>query len=125
MTINEAITMADELKPNMMQNAVKVRFLNEIEGKVHEEIIMTHAHTVAEESCPKYDTDTDQGTDMLVPAPYDMLYVYWLMAQIDHMNMEMDKYNNDRALFENAWGNFADYWNRNRLPLGARRFIRI
>ena len=44
MTINEAITMADEMKPNMMKNAVKVRFLNEIEGKVHAEVIMKHEH---------------------------------------------------------------------------------
>lgn len=125
MTINEAITMADELKPNMMQTAVKVRFLNEIEGKVHGEIIMTHAHEAEAETCPTYDNDTDPGTVMLVPAPYDMLYVYWLMAQIDHLNMEMEKYNNDRALFEDAWGNFADFWNRKNMPLSARRFIRI
>ena len=125
MTINEAITMADEMKPNMMSNAVKVRFLNEIEGKVHAEVIMKHVHSPEEADPPIYDVNTDQGTQMLVPAPYDMLYVYWIMAQIDHLNQEMDKYNNDRSLFENAWGNFTDWWNREHMPLSPRRYIHI
>ena len=50
-----------------------------------------------------------------------MLYVYWIMAQIDHLNQEMDKYNNDRSLFEDAWGNFADYWNRKKMPIQRNR----
>ena len=125
MTITEAITMADELKPNMMSKPVKIRFLNEIEGKVHTEILMKHEHIEAEETCPVYDVNTDPGTAMLVPAPYDMLYVYWLMAQIDHLNMEMDKYNNDRALFEDAWNNFGDYWTREHMPLTAMTHYRI
>lgn len=144
MTIQEALDMADQLKPNMMITPVKLRFLNEIEGKIHEEIILQHEYpegvtpqpegedAPAEEwreilagrrpawqhpPRPEYNTDTDPGTDLLVPAPYDMLYVYWLMAQIDHMNMEIDKYNNDRLLFEDAYGNFNDYWTRTHMPI--------
>lgn len=124
MTIAEAIALADQMKPNTMPNPTKVRFLSEVEGKIFNEIILKHEH---EEGivCPTYDDQTDGGTEMLVPAPYDMVYVYWLMAQIDHLNQEMDKYNNDRSLFEDAWGNFGDYWNREHMPIGARRFIRF
>ena len=124
MTINEAITLADSLKPNMMADTVKIRFLNEIEGKIFHEILMKHVHD-PEMECPEYDDETEGSTELLVAAPYDMVYVYWIMCQIDHLNMEMDKYNNDRALFENAWGNFADYWNREVPPLSARPFFRI
>ena len=46
-----------------------------------------------------------------------MVYVYWLISRIDHMNQEMDKYNNDRILFENAWGELSDYWTREHMPL--------
>lgn len=120
MTINEAITMADKMKANMMDRAVKVRFLNEIEGKIHREILMKHAHATEEETPPHYDNNTDQGTVLLVPAPYDSIYVYWIMAQIDHINLEMDKYNNDRALFEDAWNNFSDFWTREHMPIQAR-----
>lgn len=121
MTIQKAIDLADSMKPNMMLQAVKIGFLSEIEGKIHEEIIMTHAHTAEEETRPVYDEETDTSTEMLVPAPYDMVYVYWLMAQIDHLNQEMDKYNNDRSLFEDAYGNFGDYWNRTRMPIQRNR----
>ena len=150
-TIQEALDMADQLKPNMMITPVKLRFLNEIEGKIYQEIILEHEYpegvvqtetteteTPADDwreilTCgrrpwkhpdrPEYNRDTDPGTDLLVPAPYDMLYVYWLIAQIDHMNMEMDKYNNDRLLFEDAYGNFSDFWTRTHMPIPkARRF---
>lgn len=125
MTIQHAINLADSMKPNMMTTPVKIGFLSEIEGKIHEEIIMTHAHTAEEETRPEYDEDTDTSTEMLVPAPYDMVYVYWLMAQIDHLNQEMDKYNNDRSLFEDAYGNYADYVNRKKMPIQRNREIRI
>ena len=125
MTIQQAMDKADAMKPNMMLETVKIGFLSEIEGKIHEEIIMTHEHTAEEETCPVYDENTDTSTEMLVPAPYDMVYVYWLMAQIDHLNQEMDKYNNDRGLFEDAWGNFADYWNRKKMPIQRNREFRI
>ena len=124
MTINDAITLADSLKPNMMADTVKIRFLNEIEGKIFHEILMKHEHD-DEMECPEYDDETERSTELLVGAPYDMVYVYWMICQIDHLNMEMDKYNNDRVLFENAWGNFADYWNREVMPLSARPYIRI
>lgn len=124
MTISEAISMADELKPNMMSDIAKIRFLNEVEGKIFHEILMKHEHADDME-CPEYDETTDTSTELLVEPPYDMLYVYWIISQIDHMNMEMDKYNNDRTLFADAWGNFADYWNREHMPLSARTHFRI
>lgn len=124
MTIQGAIDKADKLKPNMMHESIKVDFLNEIEGKVFHEILMKHEHP-EDMQCPHYDTDTDPGTTLLVPAPYDMLYVYWLMAQIDHLNQEMDHYNNDRSLFEDAWGNFGDYWTREHMPICRNREFRI
>ena len=151
MTPEKAIQLADEMKPNMMSAEVKYQFLNEIEGKVFHEVIMTHEHDEDAE-CPHYEPPTpgeteeaeeeneseeeteeeteeeseeeeaeDEPAEMLAPSPYDMLYVYWLMCQIDHVNQEMDKYNNDRGLFENAWGNFADYWNRTKMPIQRNR----
>ena len=42
------------MKPNMMPMATKVRYLNEIEGKIHAEILMKHEHNEAEAICPHY-----------------------------------------------------------------------
>lgn len=125
MTIQEALDLADQMKPNMLPKAVKIRFLNEVEQMIHGEIVLKHVHTPEEGRKPSYETETDPGTEMIMPSPYDMLYVYWLMSRIDHVNMEMDKYNNDRALFENAYMQAGDWWNRTRMPIQATREIRI
>lgn len=125
MTIQAALDMADQLKPNMMGRAAKIIFLNEIEGMIHEELIMRHEHTAEEETRPEYDTDTDETTELIIPSPYDMLYVYWIMSKIDLLNQELDKYNNDRALFENGYQQAADWINRTRMPISRVREIMI
>ena len=125
MTIQAAMDMADQMKPNRMTERVKRAYLTEIDQLIYEEILLKHAHTAEEEVKPFYDDDTDPGTEMLVPPPYDMLYVYWLMSKIDLLNQEMDKYNNDRALFENAYDTMHDWWNRTRMPVQRHRQIHI
>jgi len=125
MTIEKALDLADQLKPNMMSRQVKIGFLNEIDQLIWNELVMTHCHTEEEETKPEYDTDTDEGTELIVPTPYDMLYVYWLMARIDHLNQEIDKYNNDRALFDNAYEQASDWWTRTRMPVQKTREFRL
>ncbi len=150
MTLQGAIEMADELKPNMMSAAAKIAFINEIEGIIHGELIMTHEHTLEEETRPVYNVsmletaaateaeeeteeteeteepeEEEEPTELLIPSPYDMLYPYWIISKIDHQNQEMDKYNDDRALFENAYQQAADWINRTRRPIRRVREIRI
>lgn len=123
MTIARALEKTEELKANMMLNSTKIDYLSQLDGKVYREILAKHADNPAEE-CPEYDSETDQSTELLVPAPYDDIYIYWLFSQIDIMNQEMDKYNNDRALFENAWTEFGDHWRREHMPITTvPRFI--
>ena len=125
MTIQRALDLADQLKPNMMTRQVKIGFLTEIDQLIHEELVMTHAHTEEEETVPYYDLDTDEGTELLAPWPYDEMYGYWLMARIDDQNLEYDKYENDRAKFNNAYDMFHDWWRRNHMPLTRNRELRI
>ena len=116
MTIQKALDLADSLKPNMMSRQVKIHFLDEIDKLIHGELVMTHEHTAAEETVPSYDTDTDEGTELIVPGPYDML-----MSKIDELNQETDKYNNDRARFENEYEQASDWWTRKHHPIQRTR----
>ena len=150
MTIQQAIDMADTMKPNMMPQDTKVLFLQEIDQLIYKEILLKHAHTAEEEVLPVYVTpadeeaadadeqeeeseeeeseeESDSGDDreLLVPDPYSMLYLYWLMSKIDLLNQEIDKYNNDRALFENAYDTMSDWWTRTRMPLTARPWFGV
>ena len=117
MTIQEAIDTVDEMKPNMMSARLKYKYLTEIEQLIHDEIVMKHEHEAALEQKPDYTEDTDPLTVLIVPDPYSMLYVYWLMCKIDLLNMEADKYNNDRALFDNAYDTMSDWWTRKKMPV--------
>ena len=146
MTIQQAIDMADTMKPNMMPEDTKILFLQEIDQLIYKEILLKHWHTPEEEVLPVYVTPADaeetddaeeqeeeqeeeseSGDDreLLVPDPYSMLYLYWLMSKIDLLNQEIDKYNNDRALFENAYDTMSDWWTRTRMPLTVRRHFRV
>lgn len=228
MTLEQALALTDEMKPNMMERATKIAFLTEIEQLIYEEIVLKHEpvnrvkwplkllsrlcgmienvlsmadlksieelgedadrirgeihqailfcqgiwqamvmdfmvdmenqfiakiakihdledpltkeemisflETVdgilqekrnVDSGAPVYDSDTDQGTVLLVKDPYSMVYVYWLMTKIDLQNLEMDKYNSDRALFENAYDTMHDWWNRTYMPVQRNRQFRI
>ena len=125
MNIQEALDLADGMKPNMMTRQTKIHFLQEIDQKIYTEILLTHEHEEEEEVMPEYDTDTDDGTELLVPDPYSSLYPFWIMSRIDLLNQELDKYNNDRALFENAYNEMHDWWNRTKMPVQQNRQLWI
>ena len=126
MTIQEALDMADAMKPNMMDRAMKIRYLSMLDGMIYHEILLRHEHDPEEETEPNYTEDTDPGTVLLVPDKYaEDLYTHWLMSKIDLQNLEMDKYNKDRTLFENAYDTMHDWWNRTKMPIARHREIHI
>jgi len=125
MNLQAALDRADEMKPNMMARETKIAALSEIDGLIHREIILKHWHTPDMCVFKGYDEDTDPGTELLAPWPYDELYTYWLMAKIDDQNLEYDKYENDRAKFSAAYDMFHDWWRRTHMPLTHNRELRI
>jgi len=125
MNIQEALDMTDRMKPNMMLRDMKIRYLQELDQKIYEEILLTHEHTAAEEVLPVYDDDSDPGTELLAPDKYAMVYAYWLMSKVDLQNLEMDKFNNDRALYEHAYNELFDWWNRTKMPVSRNRQLWI
>lgn len=79
----------------------------------------------AEETFEGYTVMTDPGTELLVSFPYDEMYIWWLASKIDWQNMEIDKYNNDRTLFNNAYDTYSDWYTRNHMPKQRVREFRI
>ena len=126
MNIQEALDLVDQMRPNMMQKQTKLFFLQELDQLIYEEILLQHEHTDAEEVMPQYDMNTDPTTELLVPDRYGReMYLYWLMSKIDIQNMEIEKYNNDRAMFDNAYDTMSDWWTRTRMPVSECRRFRI
>lgn len=119
MTIQNVLDRVDELKANMMLDATKISFINELEAMVHRQIIMRHVHTQEQETCPAYDENVDRTTELLVPTEYGMMYVYYVMSKIDMLNQEEDKEYNNRVRFENMWEEYSNDYRQGHMPLTA------
>lgn len=115
MTINEVLTEVDELKPNQYQDETKIRWLSILEGKIVDEIFKTHV--LAEKIEFTGYSINDINSELLVPDTYADLYRYYLYAMIDQNNGEMNRYAGSMQAFNQAYKDFANYYNRNNLPI--------
>ena len=119
MKISEAISSLDALKFNTYNQSDKVNWLSRLDNMVKNQIIDTHegAETV---TFTGYDDNTSLNTELLVPAPYDEVYLRWLEAQIDYYNGEYDRYNDAMDMFNTAYEGFKNYYNRTHMPKGKK-----
>lgn len=114
MTIAELIESVDLIKPNQIDMKTKTDWMITIEGQLWEEIILTH-EDVPEE---KFDTDkATGGSELMARPPYSDLYRFYLEAQIDMANGEVNRYNNSMAMFNAAWTAYRNYYNRRHMPV--------
>ena len=118
MTIEEAIKTVDDFKPNQYEHETKVKWLSNLDGMIFRELICTHAGHHGR--CFDGYDGAPPNRELLVPFPYaDDVYNYWLQAQIDKENGEMTKYNQSVALYNNAYRQYASWYNRTHMPLPA------
>lgn len=123
MTIIESINRLDSLKHNTYKQNDKIRWLSKLDLMVKKQIIDTHEGAEAI-SFNGYTEDTDINTELLVPAPYDEVYLRWLEAQIDYHNGEYDNYSNAIIMFNTEFESYAAYYNQNHRPVNrGKRFL--
>ena len=118
MKIIEAINRIDSLKHNTYTQADKVEWLSRLDAMVKKHIIDTHEGE--EVTFNGYDDATELQTELLIPAPYDEVYLRWMEAQIDYYNGEYEKYNNAIEMFNVAYGGYQNYYNRTHMPKGKK-----
>lgn len=119
MTIIEAINKVDELKPNSYTQPDKIRWLSNLDGTIKTEIIDTHedGEMVIFDG---YNSNTSKDTELLVKAPYDDLYLYWLESRMDYYNGEYGRYNNTLAMFNAAYSAYESFYNRAHMHKGQK-----
>lgn len=123
MTIQDAIIRTDALTHNTYTNSDKINWLSRMDSMVKRLIIDTHEGAEAV-SFTGYDDGTDMDTVLLVPEPFDEVYLRWMEAQICYHNGEYDKYNNAIILFNTAFDAYKSYYTQTHLPLQrGRRFL--
>lgn len=56
--------------------------------------------------------------ELLIPDPYaEDVYVNYLESRVDKENGEIAKYNVDVSLYNQGYATYADYYNRNNMPV--------
>ena len=116
MTINDAIAKVDALKPNTYEDAVKVSWLSDLDGRIYLECIRTHEGG-EDVVMPAYDDAVDMDTELLVQEPYSDLYVKYLAAQIDYHNAEFGRYGNSMVMFNASLDDFYSWYTRTHMPI--------
>lgn len=115
MKISEAIAQLRSIKENQYDDETLVRWLSDVEGRIYEEVIKWHEDTDDIAHGP-YSPDGDMDTALMVPNPYDDLYIKYLMAQVDYHNAELARYNNSMVMYNIALSDFANWYNRSHRP---------
>lgn len=115
MKIIEAINHVDEVKPNNYSQTEKIRWLSTLDGTIKAEIIDNYegAESISFEPY----TEDSLLRELLVPHPYDEVYIRWLEAQIDYANGEYGKYNNSITMYNTAYAAFVRYYNKMHKPI--------
>ena len=115
MTINEAIARVDDLRDNTMAPNIKIAWLEMVDQQVYNEIIKGKVGADAV-TLPDY-SDNDGERVLLVPPPYDMLYVYRLEAEICYKNQEIDRQANALTRYNELMDAFAKQYAREHRSL--------
>ena len=117
MTIAEVIRAVDGLKANHFSGAQKVGWLSECDSNIWKNIIETHEKVeVMPDVFYGYTEDKDMGSKLLVPAPHDVIYRYYLEMMIDLYNKDINSYQNTSRLYNSAYQEYASWYNKNYMP---------
>ena len=140
MNIQECINRVDSVKPNQYSIDDKVRWLSYLDASIKKEIIERYEEPPQEKETKIIITEVDGTTEgtteetteetteftgyspdnldemLVVPFPYDELYVAYLKAKIDEENGETAKYNNSAATFNGMLQDFHKAYHRDHMP---------
>lgn len=106
-TLQQALKRIDTICPNAWDDAAKLLWLNECES-----MIQTRILGIAPGECVTYDANSDRSTVLLVHAPFDRLYVYYVIAMCDYAAHETAHYADSMALFNAALDEYAKWYQR-------------
>lgn len=117
MTKNEAIERVMLDRPSEATRGEMTSWLCQLDRRFYHEVILRHEGSEAYTE-PAY----TEGADcvLMIPCPYDEVYIHHLYACVDNKLGEIDRYNNSATLFHHAWSEAAKAYHRTHMPLGAR-----
>lgn len=119
MTIGEAVGRVMHDRPSEANESELRMWLWQLDLRFWHEQVLRHEGGDAVEE-PAYDAETPADTVLLIPSPYDEVYIHHLYACIDYRLGEMDRYNNDAIMYRDAWKDACKAYRRTHMPLETR-----
>ena len=113
MTLLTAIARANELRPNAIRDEIKADWVQNLEGDVAE---------MMELPAPTFNFPDD--AELLMPAPHEYIYVYYLCALIAQANEESTLYANDMTVAQSAISEARAWWRRHHRPDESNNYVR-
>ncbi len=110
LTAERVIARVDDYKPNGYGTVEKLEVLYGLEKRIEAEIIDTHENPdgVGISLLP----DCSDPALPLIAEDHPDMYFYRLLAAVDLHNGDLTRYNNDAALFNEAYDAFRREYNR-------------
>ena len=135
MTAAEVIAQFNNENPNIqIDDSQKVEWHKKLESMVIENVISTHEHDLEDETnigisvsgstlivkpagtLADHIDSFDMDTELLVPAPYDDMYVFYIDQRSKYGTKDTKLYNIASTQFNNIYLAYQQYFNRNYKP---------
>lgn len=130
MTVAGLIEQFDAERPNDLSDDTKKNWLKKCEQMIINEILISHEHDLESEdrislgvsgstlivtSAGSFEEHIDQfdmDTILLVPEPYDDLYINYLDQRMAWNNNDTKRYNAASVVYNNSYLAYQQYFNR-------------
>lgn len=102
-TISELVSSANSVRENQFSDNQKMEWIAALDGQINADYLHVS----------NYSVPTKLTDKILVDAPYDEMYVVYLLAQMDFYMGEMTRYNAEIARFQTMLDSYSAYVERN------------
>ena len=117
MKIGEAISYTRSLSGNAVDDNTLCRWLSELDGR-----LMLDFYKGSE--WMSYALPQDEDHELLVPFPWDELYVHYLEAMVYYSNGEFERYRNSYEMYNKKELDYRQWYARNQLPVRLEALAR-
>lgn len=101
MTVKNIIDYVDKIRPNTFDFETKLRWIGDVEGKLRVEILKEAIDAVT----PPFGEDDE----LLIPYMYADAYAYYIIAMIDFLCGEFEKYYASSKAYNKAMSDYAKF----------------
>lgn len=117
MKIKEAIAFARKLSGNAIDDDTLCRWLSELDGR-----LMLDFYKGSE--WMSYSVPQDEEHDLLIPFPWDEMYVHYLEAMVYYSNGEFERYRNSYEMYNKKELEYRQWYARNQFPITLEALAR-